>query len=294
MSRRCTATARTGGWRCSPPRRLSAVPASRRRPWRHSSRRRLVQSSTRRSSSPRKEKDVESGNSAYQTTAAEALAALASDPQRGLTRQEAEARLSRHGRNELAAEKPVPAWRRVLEQLQDVLVILLLVATAISACLWLIERETALPYEAIAILAVLLLNAVMGYVQQSHAQQAVAALQRMSAAKASVVRDGAQQSIPASELVPGDILLVEEGNTVPADARLLQSAALQTAEAALTGESLPMTKDVAVIAEEVPLGDQSNMIFSGTSITYGHGRAVITATGMDTQIGRIAQMLNET
>jgi Ca2+-transporting ATPase len=234
---------------------------------------------------------VESGNSAYQTTAAEALAALASDPQRGLTRQEAEARLSRHGRNELAAEKAVPAWRRFLEQFQDVLVILLLVATAISACLWLIERETALPYEAIAILAVLLLNAVMGYVQQSHAQQAVAALQRMSAAKASVVRDGAQQSIPAAELVPGDVILVEEGNTVPADARLLDSVALQAAEAALTGESLPVSKDAAVIAEEVPLGDRSNMIFSGTFITYGHGRAVVTATAMQTQIGRIAEML---
>ena len=234
---------------------------------------------------------MESGNSAYQTTAAEALAALASDPQRGLTRQEAEARLSRHGRNELAAEKAVPAWRRFLEQFQDVLVILLLVATAISACLWLIERETALPYEAIAILAVLLLNAVMGYVQQSHAQQAVAALQRMSAAKASVVRDGAQQSIPAAELVPGDVILVEEGNTVPADARLLDSVALQAAEAALTGESLPVSKDAAVIAEEVPLGDRSNMIFSGTFITYGHGRAVVTATAMQTQIGRIAEML---
>jgi len=234
---------------------------------------------------------VEPGNCAYQTTAAEALAALASDSQRGLTRQEAEARLSRYGRNELAAEKATPAWRRFLEQFQDVLVILLLVATAISASLWLIERETALPYEAIAILAVLLLNAIMGYVQQSHAQQAVAALQRMSAAKASVVRDGAQQSIPAAELVPGDVILVEEGNTVPADARLLDSVALQAAEAALTGESLPVSKDAAVIAEEAPLGDRSNMIFSGTFITYGHGRAVVTATAMQTQIGRIAEML---
>jgi Ca2+-transporting ATPase len=231
---------------------------------------------------------------AYQTAAVEVLAAFASDAQRGLTQQEARERIARYGRNELASGKTVPAWRRFLEQFQDVLVILLLIATAISATLWFIRRESALPYEAIAILAVLLLNATMGYLQQSRAQQAVAALQRMSAPKASVVRDGAQQSIPASELVPGDLLLVEEGNTVPADARLLQSAALQTAEAALTGESLPVTKDVAVIAEEVPLGDQSNMIFSGTSITYGHGRGVVTATGMQTQIGRIAKMLNET
>jgi Ca2+-transporting ATPase len=234
---------------------------------------------------------VEPGNSVYRTTAAGVLAALGSDAQRGLTQKEAEARLIRNGRNELAAEKAIPAWRRFLEQFQDVLVILLLVATAISASLWLIERETALPYEAIAILAVLLLNAIMGFVQQSHAQQAVAALQRMSAAKASVVRDGAQQSIPAAELVPGDVILVEEGNTVPADARLLDSVALQAAEAALTGESLPVTKDAAVIADEVPLGDQANMIFSGTFITYGHARGVVTATAMQTQIGQIAEML---
>src|SRR6516165_6848895 len=222
---------------------------------------------------------------AYQATGSEALAAFASDAQRGLTQQEALARIARDGRNELAAEKSIPAWRRFLEQFQDVLVILLLIATAISAALWAIEREHALPYEAIAILAVLLLNAIMGYVQQSRAQQAVTALQRMSAPKASVVRDGAQQSIPAAELVPGDIILVEEGNTVPADARLLDAVALQTAEAALTGESLPVTKDTAAISGEVSLGDQNNMIFSGTSVTYGHWRAVVTATGMETQIG---------
>jgi Ca2+-transporting ATPase len=230
----------------------------------------------------------------YQKTAVEVVTALATDAQRGLTQQEAAARAVRYGRNELAGGKAVPAWRRFLEQFQDVLVVLLLIATAISGALWFIERESALPYEAIAILAVLLLNAIMGYVQQSRAQQAVAALQRMSAPQASVVRDGTQQSIPASELVPGDVILVEEGNTVPADARLLHSAALQTAEAALTGESLPVTKDAAAIADEAPLGDQTNMIFSGTTVTYGRGRAVVTATGMESQIGRIAKMLNET
>ena len=145
---------------------------------------------------------------AYRTAAADVLAALASDARRGLTQQEAQDRLARYGRNELAAEKTTPAWRRFLEQFQDVLVVLLLIATAISASLWFIERESALPYEAIAILAVLLLNALMGYVQQSRAQQAVAALQRMSAPKASVVRDGEQQSLTASELVPGDVILV--------------------------------------------------------------------------------------
>ena len=119
---------------------------------------------------------------------------------------------------------------------------------SISAGLWLYERNSAVPYEAMAILAIVLLNGLMGYLQQARAEQAVAALRQMSAAHADVIRDGARQSILASELVPGDLILVEEGDTVPADARLIQSTALQTAEAALTGESLPVSKDTAAIA----------------------------------------------
>ena len=206
---------------------------------------------------------------------------------------EARARLERYGKNELTAEKPVPAWRKFLAQFQDVLVILLLIATVISAGLWLYERESALPYEAMAIFAVVLLNAVMGYLQQSRAEQAVAALRQMSAAHANVIRDGARQSIPATEVVPGDIILIEAGDTVPADARLMQSTALQTAEAALTGESLPVSKDTRLITEEVGLGDRHNMIFSGTAATYGRGRAVVVATAMQTQMGRIAGMLKD-
>jgi len=219
------------------------------------------------------------------------VAALGSDARAGLREPEAHARLARHGRNELAGAKPVPAWRRLLAQLQDALVVLLLAAAAISAGLWLYERETALPYEAIAILAVVLLNAGMGYLQQARAEQAVAALRQLSAARAQVLRDGARRSIPASELVPGDLLLVEEGDTVPADARLLHVAGLETAEAALTGESLPVAKEVAALAEDVALGERANMIFSGTSVARGHGRAVVTATGMHTQIGHIARLL---
>ena len=113
----------------------------------------------------------------------------------------------------------------------------------------------------------------------------------MSAAQATVVRDGERSSIPAAELVPGDIILIEEGDTIPADARVIQSTALQTAEAALTGESLPVPKDTAPIAEEAGLGDRANMVFSGTAATYGRGRAVVTATGMRTEMGRIAGML---
>ena len=229
----------------------------------------------------------------YQQPVDAVLAVLSTDAQSGLSQGEAQARLERDGRNELMAEKPVPAWRKFLAQFRDVLVILLLIATVISAGLWLVERDSALPYEAIAILAVVLLNAVMGYLQQSRAEQAVAALRQMSAAHAHVMRDGARQRIPATEVVPGDIILIEEGDTVPADARLMQSTVLQTAEASLTGESLPVSKDIAPITEEVGLGDRHNMLFSGTAATYGRGRAVVVATGMDTQMGRIAGMLTD-
>jgi Ca2+-transporting ATPase len=230
----------------------------------------------------------------YRHSVDEVLAALEADAQDGLSQEEARARLERYGRNELAAETPVPAWRRFLAQFTDVLVVLLLIAALISTGLWLYERETALPYEAMAIFAIVLLNAVMGYVQRSRAEKAAAALRQMSAAQAHVIRAGARQSIPATEIVPGDLILIEEGDTVPADARLIQSTALQTAEAALTGESLPVSKDSATIPEESTLGDRHNMIFSGTAATHGRGRAVVTATGMQTQMGRIAGLLKAT
>jgi Ca2+-transporting ATPase len=221
------------------------------------------------------------------------VAALRSDARRGLSHDEARARLEQTGRNELAADPPVAAWRKFLAQFQDVLVILLLVATAISAGLWLYERDSALPYEAIAISAVVLLNAVIGYIQESRAESAVAALRKMAAAQAHVIRDGQQRSVDATEIVPGDIILIEEGDTIPADGRVIVSTALQTAEAALTGESLPVTKDVAPIAGETALGDRDNMVFSGTIATYGRGRAIVVATGMQAETGRIAGLLRE-
>jgi Ca2+-transporting ATPase len=187
----------------------------------------------------------------------------------------------------------VPGWRKFLSQFQDVLVVLLLIATLISAVLWLIERESALPYEAIAIFAVVLLNAIMGHIQESRAESAVAALHLMAAAQANVMRGGERQSVPSAEIVPGDLIFIEEGDTIPADARLIRSTALQMAEAALTGESLPVSKDIAPVAGDVGLGDQTNMIFSGTAATYGRGTAVVTATGMHTEMGRIAGMLRE-
>lgn len=241
--------------------------------------------------------DPEAGQPAepapYRLTADEALAAFDVDGRAGLAGEQAGERLDRFGRNELAAEKPVPRWRRMLDQFTDALVILLIAAALISAGLWLYERNSALPYEAMAIFAIVLLNALMGYVQQARAEEAVAALRQMSAARAHVVRDGVRQDVAAAELVPGDIILVEEGDTVPADARLIQSTSLQTGEAALTGESLPVTKDIGAIDGEKGPGDCLNMIFSGTIATYGRGRAVVTATGMRTEMGHIAGLLEE-
>ncbi len=189
------------------------------------------------------------------------------------------------------AEQPIPGWKRFLAQFQDILVVLLLIAALISVALWLLERDSALPYEAMAILAIVLLNALMGYIQGSRAEQAVAALRRMSAAHAEVLRDGMRQRVPATEIVPGDIIFIEEGDTIAADGRVIQSTALPAAEAALTGESLPVSKQTTVIVDEVPLGDRSNMVFSGTTVTYGHGQGVVTATAMQTEMGRIARML---
>ncbi len=228
---------------------------------------------------------------AYRRTSDEVVKGLGTDGGRGLSEAEARARLDKYGRNELAAEKPVPGWRKFLAQFEDTLVILLLVAAAVSAGVWLHERASPVPYEALAILSIVLLNAAMGYAQIARAEKAVAALRAMTAAEATVVRDGERSRVPAAEIVPGDIVLVEEGDTVPADGRLIETTSLQTAEAALTGESQPVTKDTAAIADEATLGDRRNMIFTGTAVTYGRGKAVAVATGMETEMGQIAGML---
>lgn len=223
----------------------------------------------------------------------ELLAALQAETRSGLNAQEARARLGRYGRNELRAAEPVPLWRKLLTPFTDVLTLLLLVAALVSLGLWLYERDAGLPYDTIAIVAIVLLNAAMGYVQQARADRAVAALKHMSAAQARVIRDGSIRIIPAAELVPGDLLRLEEGDTVPADARLIQTSLLQTMEAVLTGESLPVFKDVAAPADPADLGSRRTMVFSGTAITSGRGLAVVTATGMQSALGRIAAMLQE-
>ena len=239
-------------------------------------------------------RDSGDASMAYRQRVADVVAALGTDARRGLTSDDAQSRLSRYGRNELAQEHRASAWRRFLGQFQGSLVIILLIATAISAGLWALERDATLPYEALAIFAVVLLNATMGYVQEARAEAAVAALHAMSAADATAVRDGVRHTVPAAEIVPGDVILIEEGDTIPADARLIDSASLQAAEAALTGESVPVVKTAAPLDRDVPLGDRDNMVFSGTTATSGHGTAVVTATGMQTEMGRIAGLLKQT
>jgi P-type Ca2+ transporter type 2C len=229
----------------------------------------------------------------FQQTVEDVLATLNVDPQGGLSEAEARVRLGQYGRNELMTKAPLPMWRKFVAQFSNVLIILLLIATAISAALWLYERESALPYEALAIFSVVLLNAILGFVQETRAEAAVAALKAMSANEAEVIRDGKRRSVPAAEVVPGDLILVEEGDTIPADARVIHSTALQTAEATLTGESLPVSKDPSPLTGDVEIGDRHNMVYSGTAATYGRGRAVVTSTGMKTEMGRIAGMLDE-
>jgi P-type Ca2+ transporter type 2C len=165
---------------------------------------------------------------------------------------------------------------------------------AVSFGVWAVEGAHGAPYEAITILVIVLANAVLGYVQEARAEAALAALKSMAAAQASVVRDGARRTVPAGDLVPGDLLVVEEGDTIPADARVVESASLQTQEAALTGESTPVSKLSERVGADADMGDRLNMLYSGTAVTYGRGRAVVTATGMRAEIGRIATLLAAT
>jgi Ca2+-transporting ATPase len=231
---------------------------------------------------------------AHALPASDVVARLGSDASRGLGASEARARLAKYGRNELPAAPTVSTWRRFLAQFESPLVLLLLAAVAVSLLVWWVEGPHGIPYEALTILAIVLANALLGFVQEERAEAAVAALQRMSAASATVLRDGEPIGIPAAELVPGDLLLLEEGATIPADARVLESVSLRTAEAALTGESTPVAKDASPVSQEAALADRTGMLYSGTAVTYGHGRAVVTATASATEVGRIAGLLHAT
>lgn len=222
------------------------------------------------------------------------LGLLGTDPDRGLTVQEAARRLAETGPNEIAAEPPVPSWRKLVEQFRDPLIYLLFAAIVISLVAWAVEGASGWPFDALVIAAIVVLNAVLGYVQQARAEHAVEALQRLSATAATVVRDGVQQRVPTRELVPGDLLVLAEGDTVAADARLVSAATLRVSEAALTGESEPVLKQAHTLPAPAALGDRLDMVFNGTAVAQGAGRAVVTSTGMATQMGQIAGLLRAT
>ncbi len=225
--------------------------------------------------------------------AIDVAASLNSDLRNGLTSAEASARLERFGPNELTAALPVPVWRKLLSQLADPLIYLLLAGVVVSFVAWWVEGRDGVPFEVIVILSIIFVNAVLGYVQEARAEHAVAALQRMTAGTAAVVRDGREDRISSAEVVPGDLLILTEGDAVSADARLVEGASLMVAEASLTGESEPVEKDVTTLTEPVGFGDRINMVFNGTAITSGRGRAVVTATGMNTEMGNIARLLGD-
>ncbi len=233
------------------------------------------------------------------TDVAALVLALDTDLERGLGATQAANRLRADGPNELRALAPVPAWRRALAQLQDPLVYLLGAAAAVALAAWWFEGRglqgaAGWPLDAIVITGVVVLNAVLGWLQEAKAAQAVAALAKMTTATSSVLRDGAVARVPSAELVKGDLLVLAEGDAVGADARLAQAAALKLLEAPLTGESEPVLKNAALLPGPAALGDRLNMVFKGTAVAQGTGRGVVTATGMLTEMGGIATLLDST
>ncbi|MBP3395712.1 MAG: HAD-IC family P-type ATPase, partial [Clostridia bacterium] len=220
------------------------------------------------------------------------LAELESSEQ-GLSAGEAAARLEKNGKNKLAEGKKESLIHRFLKQLAEPMTIILLVAAAISGVLAVVEKE--FPSDVIIIMAVVIINAVLGVFQESKAEKAIEALQEIAAATSKVIRDGKQITVHSEDLVVGDIIVLEAGDAVPADARIIECASMKIEEAALTGESVPVDKKVEALTAgengDVSLGDRKNMVFMGSTVVYGRGKAVVCATGMDTEMGKIADAL---
>ena len=212
----------------------------------------------------------------------------------GLTSAEAAERIQKNGKNKLAEPKKDSIFQQLLKQISDPMIIILLVAAAVSGVLAVLEGESFA--DVIIILAVVVINAVLGVYQENKAEKAIEALQEMSAATSKVLRDGQVTIVRSEELVVGDVILLEAGDSVPADGRLIENASLKIEEAALTGESVPVTKFIDLIelkdpSGNVSLGDRKNMVYMGSTVVYGRGVAVVTATGMDTEMGKIADAL---
>ena len=228
----------------------------------------------------------------HNTPQADLLKELRTSLEAGLSSQEAQQRLGQYGENKLAEKKKKTNLQRFLEQFKDAMIIILLLAAAVSFVVACFGHDPMEFFEPLLILLIVVLNAVLGMVQEAKAEKALDALKSMSAPHARVLRDGKEQVIDAAQLVPGDVIRLEAGDFIPADARLLKSVSLKSEESALTGESVPSEKDAAALVEKkAPLGDRSNMVFSGCSVTYGTATAVVTGTGMNTEMGKIAGLL---
>ncbi len=228
----------------------------------------------------------------YNQSKEEVLKALSTDEKNGLDNEKVARLKEKYGPNKLKEKKKKTNLERFIEQFKDVMILILIAAAAISFVIACVERNPAEFFEPALILLIVILNAIMGVMQESKAEKALDALKNMSAPHARVIRNGKEEIIEAENLVIGDIIKLEAGDFIPADARLLHSVSLKCEESALTGESVPSEKDAdAKIKENAPLGDRSNMVFSGCSVTYGTAVAVVTATGMDTEMGKIANLL---
>ncbi|HQM97293.1 MAG TPA: HAD-IC family P-type ATPase, partial [Clostridia bacterium] len=222
----------------------------------------------------------------------EIIKQLETNPVNGLTSSSALSRLEQYGKNKLKEPKKKSNIQRFFDQFKDVMIVILIIAAVISFIVAIYEKEAKEFLEPVLIMLIVILNAVMGVLQESKAEKALEALKNLSSPNARVIRDGVEQIIEASLLVPGDIIRLEAGDFIPADARLIRSSSLKSEEAALTGESVPSEKDAEdTVKENAPLGDRTNMVFTGCSITYGTAIAVVTATGMDTEMGRVANLL---
>jgi Ca2+-transporting ATPase len=232
----------------------------------------------------------------YLSAKRDVLAGLETSEREGLSASEARSRLEANGPNKLDEQEREPVWKRLLAQMADPMIIMLLVAAVISAATGAAQGEGDYA-DVVIILFVVVVNAVLGVVQESKAEDALEALQEMAAATSRVVRDGVTETVRSEELVTGDVVLLEAGDAVPADCRVLESASMKVEEAALTGESVPVEKREGALslaggADDVTLGDRVNMCYMGSTVVYGRGRAVVVATGMDTEMGRIADAIS--
>ena len=232
----------------------------------------------------------------YLSSSEDVLREQGTDAEAGLSSAEAASRQKKFGPNKLEEAEKTPLWIRFFQQMADPMVIMLIVAAIISAVTGAIQGEIDFA-DVIIIMTVVIINSALGVIQEAKSEEALAALQEMSAAQSKVIRDGKLVMLHSSELVPGDVILLEAGDSVPADCRVIESATMKIEEAALTGESVPVEKHTNQMeldgADDVPLGDRKNMCYMGSTVVYGRGRAVVVGTGMDTEMGKIAGALTE-